>query len=206
MPLVKCPECQKDVSTEALACPQCAYPFPGKNGGKKGLASTILQSCPDCERPVSKHAKSCPHCGVELLQSQKQLVAAASTVEETWLCTHCGTPYTRKVQRDKPGKSSSVSVASGEHFSEVPDELKPQLNHQGHDHSTVGGRHPSPLWQDSNFPKEPPQSRYPRKNRKSLLLGVIIVLILTISVAFGALWHWKGLNPLDLLAVIQNWT
>ncbi len=206
MPLVKCPECQKDVSTEALACPQCAYPFPGKNGGTKGQPSPLIQSCPDCERPVSKHAKSCPHCGVELLQNQKQLVAAANTVEETWLCTHCGTPYTRRVHSNKPEKHSSVSGVPHDSFSEVPEELKPQLNHQGYNLSTPGGRHPSPLWQDSNFPNDTPQPRFPRGNRKPLILGIIIVLLLTISAAFGALWHWKGLNPLDLLAVIQNWT
>ena len=24
-----------------------------------------------------------------------------TTIEETWLCTHCGTPYTRKVRQEK---------------------------------------------------------------------------------------------------------
>ena len=101
MALVSCPECQKEVSTHALACPQCALPFPGKQARGVGQAGTKLHACPDCGCPVSKQAQTCPHCGVTLEGEQRSLPTNRNFVEETWLCTHCGTPYTRKVRQEK---------------------------------------------------------------------------------------------------------
>ena len=105
MALVSCPECQKEVSTHALACPQCALPFPGKQARGVGQAGTKLYSCPDCGCLVSKQAQTCPHCGVTLEGEQgegeqRPLTIKPNFVEETWLCTHCGTPYTRKVRQE----------------------------------------------------------------------------------------------------------
>ena len=105
MALVPCPECQKEVSTHALACPQCALPFPGKQARGVGQAGTKLHSCPDCGCPVSKQAQTCPHCGVTLHGQQgegeqRPIPTKPNFVEETWLCTHCGTPYTRKVRQE----------------------------------------------------------------------------------------------------------
>ena len=101
MALISCPECQKEVSTHALACPQCALPFPGKQAPGVGQAGTKLHACPDCGCPVSKQAQTCPHCGVTLEGEQISLPTNRNFVEETWLCTHCGTPYTRKVRQEK---------------------------------------------------------------------------------------------------------
>jgi hypothetical protein len=101
MALVSCPECQKEVSTHALACPQCALPFPGKQARGVGQAGPKLHACPDCGCSVSKRAQTCPHCGVTLMGEQPQPTANGNTIEETWLCTHCGTPYTRKVRQKK---------------------------------------------------------------------------------------------------------
>jgi ribosomal protein L37E len=105
MALVSCPECQKEVSTHALACPQCALPFPGKQARGVGQAGTKLHACHDCGFPVSKQAQTCPHCGVTLEgeqreREQRSLTIKPNFVEETWLCTHCGTPYTRKVRQE----------------------------------------------------------------------------------------------------------
>jgi hypothetical protein len=105
MALVSCPECQKEVSTHALACPQCALPFPGKQARGVGQAGTKLHACHDCGFSVSKQAKTCPHCGVTLEGEQREgeqrpLTIKPNFVEETWLCTHCGTPYTRKVRQE----------------------------------------------------------------------------------------------------------
>ena len=105
MALVPCPECQKEVSTHALACPQCALPFPGKQARGVGQAGTKLHACHDCGFPVSKQAQTCPHCGVKLEGEQREgeqrtLPTNQNFVEETWLCTHCGTPYTRKVRQE----------------------------------------------------------------------------------------------------------
>ena len=203
MALVHCPECQKEVSTEALACPQCAYPFPGKKNGLNVRQSENIQSCHDCGRVVSKHAKACPHCGLEIPQ-QTSLTGEAST-EETWLCTHCGTPYTRKVRHSGPHLSPSGPVPE-DPFQEVPEDFKPSLPDQSKVNFNSRGRNSLPLWQDAYSVKDPAPPRYPRSNRKSLLVGGGIVLLVALSAAFGALWHLKGINPLDLLALIQNWT
>jgi hypothetical protein len=106
MALVPCPECQKEVSTHALACPQCALPFPGKQARGVGQSGTKLHACHDCGFQVSKQAQTCPHCGVKLEGEQREgeqrpLPTNQNFVEETWLCTHCGTPYTRKVRQEK---------------------------------------------------------------------------------------------------------
>ena len=110
MALVSCPECQKEVSTHALACPQCAFPFPGKQARGVGQTATKLYACPDCGCPVSKQAQTCPHCGVTLEREQKSLPTNRHFVEETWLCTHCGTPYTRKVRQEKEVVTDSQVV------------------------------------------------------------------------------------------------
>ena len=39
MALVKCPECSRQVSDQATACPQCAYPIAG--GATAGRVQTI---------------------------------------------------------------------------------------------------------------------------------------------------------------------
>ncbi|MGE0474431.1 MAG: zinc ribbon domain-containing protein, partial [Nitrospirales bacterium] len=92
MALVPCPECQKAVSTEALACPQCAYPYPGKKPTQMETVPSKLNACPDCGSPVSKQAHACPHCGVSLLQERNgsSLGLEEGAIEETWLCPHCG--------------------------------------------------------------------------------------------------------------------
>ena len=35
MALIKCPECNNDVSTEAISCPHCGYPIAKKLSEKK---------------------------------------------------------------------------------------------------------------------------------------------------------------------------
>jgi len=110
MALVSCPECQKEVSTHALACPQCALPFPGKQARGVGQAGTKLHACPDCGCAVSKQAQTCPHCGVTLIGEQTHQTTNGNAIEETWLCTHCGTPYTRKVRQEKELETDHQAV------------------------------------------------------------------------------------------------
>lgn len=49
MPLVACPDCGKQVSTEAIACPGCGRPVR-LQGVWSGAPTTVLSSSP--ERPV----------------------------------------------------------------------------------------------------------------------------------------------------------
>ena len=140
MALVPCPECQKQVSTHALACPQCALPFPGKQTRGVGQAGTKLYSCPDCGCPVSKQAQTCPHCGVTLEAEQREgeqregeqrpLTIKPTFVEETWLCTHCGTPYTRKVRQENGLVSDHQVVVPSSKAGDSVDRLLEPVPHQ----------------------------------------------------------------------------
>src|SRR5262245_58849783 len=49
MALVNCPDCGKQVSTEAIACPGCGRPVKAQ-GGWSGAPTTVVASSPD--RPV----------------------------------------------------------------------------------------------------------------------------------------------------------
>jgi hypothetical protein len=50
VPLIKCPDCGKDVSDLAPVCPKCGRPMP-------------LINCPDCQTAISELAPACPSCG-----------------------------------------------------------------------------------------------------------------------------------------------
>lgn len=178
MSLVSCPECQKEVSTRALACPQCAFPFPGKQNGTNGQNKLKLCACPDCGCPVSRQAQTCPHCGLRLKGEEESSPVNGHALEETWLCTHCGTPYTKKVA--KPKESGQVSQAG----------MAPP-------------RPRSPLWQASTLPakvdKEVVVPRYRRSKKRPIIVGFIIFVLVAASIAVGAIWKFQGLNPLEAL-------
>ncbi len=47
MALIKCPECEKDVSTEAVTCPHCGYPLKkDETNEPKYEQKTIKLFCP----------------------------------------------------------------------------------------------------------------------------------------------------------------
>ena len=43
MALIKCPECSKDVSTSASACPHCGYPLKNVNHYPPNRASRLIE-------------------------------------------------------------------------------------------------------------------------------------------------------------------
>jgi hypothetical protein len=199
--LVSCPECQKEVSTHALACPQCAFPFPGKQAGAVGQSGTKLHACPDCGCPVSKQAQACPHCGVPLGE-HSSLPTNGNAVEETWLCPHCGTPYTRKVHREENvAPNPQVLSDWSDSNNNVEGSLIPHKNNQ--EGTQASPRRRSPLWQDSaiatKVDKDSVSTRYPRSRRKSILLGLLVFILIVVSVVSGALWQLQGINPLEIL-------
>lgn len=65
MALINCPECNKQVSNKAIACPNCAYPitFPSSSPPASTSANqrNKLRNCPDCVSGEIK--KSCNFCG-----------------------------------------------------------------------------------------------------------------------------------------------
>ncbi len=204
MALVPCPECHQEVSTRALACPRCAFPFPGEHGLSEDLRSQKLHSCHDCGFLISKQARSCPHCGVATREEQTPRATNGDTIEETWLCPHCGTSYTRNVSRNEEksavGHQVPISIAD-ERTMEVSPKLTP-------DQVKVVDipepqRKQSPLWQDSSFPTKKDydlvSNRYPRNRKKHLMVGFIIAVLVVASIALGALWQLQGINPLEAL-------
>jgi hypothetical protein len=58
MPLTKCPECNKDVSTQAASCPHCGYPLTGVQDKATPLASATLAQAPNSKPEKAKQPKS----------------------------------------------------------------------------------------------------------------------------------------------------
>ncbi len=178
MALVACPECQKEVSTHALSCPECAFPFPGNQASTVGQSGSKLKTCSDCGCPVSRQAQSCPHCGLQLMEKKGDIAINGTGVEETWLCTHCGTPYSKKVSNGKELGRSFDGIYR------TP-------------------RRRSQLWEDpfrqTNSEEIIAPIRYPRSRKKSIFLGLLFLLVITASVFGAAAWHLQGLNPLEAL-------
>jgi hypothetical protein len=169
-------------------------------------------------------------------------------VEETWLCTHCGTPYTRKVRQEKelvtdhqavvptgnmgrsverllepvlhqeavvptsntgcsaerllepiPHQETVVPTSNTEHSVERLLESGP--NQVKRKNVSASPRRRSQLWQDSSFGEEIESllPRHPRSRKKSILLGLLIIILIAASVVSGALWQLQGINPLEIL-------
>lgn len=202
MALVLCPECQKEVSAQALACPQCAFPYPGRRGLWEDSRSHKLRSCPDCGLPVSKQAESCPHCGVTKLDEQLPQATNGNLIEETWLCPHCETPYTRKVKLQEDATIASQEAApilpSDNELQNSERALEPD-NNLADIESLLPLRSRSPLWQEPSTKKDVSSPRYPRSRKKNLIVGIIVFVLVTASIALGALWQLQGINPLEVL-------
>src|SRR5262249_39082991 len=62
MPLINCPECGRQISTAADACPQCGYPT------RPGAGSLVGPRCYDCAAPATTRCQSCGalSCAVHL--------------------------------------------------------------------------------------------------------------------------------------------
>jgi RNA polymerase subunit RPABC4/transcription elongation factor Spt4 len=219
MALVPCPECQTEVSTEALACPRCAFPYPGRKSLNLDRSLSRLHTCPDCGNPVSKQAHVCPHCGVALIGEQNgnplnHGEQGEGQVEETWLCPHCGTPYTRKVRRSGGmGLEESAEIRGGGAGQDVasPPSRKVESAKNVECESLVVITEPSTnplakrrpaLWQDNARPKEIESAapKYPRNKKKSIFFALVLIILVVAAGGFGALWQLQGTNPFEILA------
>ena len=59
MALIKCSECNKEISSSAKVCPHCGY----KNDNK---------TCPECGAVVKSSDNACPECGFPLQKRNAQ--------------------------------------------------------------------------------------------------------------------------------------
>lgn len=62
MALIKCPECNNDVSDKAKGCPHCGYELPQQEPKGQGYY------CPKC-LDVSNHKCICTYCKTEMRES-----------------------------------------------------------------------------------------------------------------------------------------
>lgn len=202
MALVPCPECHKEVSTEAWACPQCAFPFPGKKVSQEDRPVARLNTCPQCDGPVSQHAQICPHCGVSLIGGHAHQRNSGEAIQETCLCPHCGSFHTRKVPQTV---KASAGIKDATPSGTTVNPLKTTGIRDSHadtyrnDPAFQESRRRPPLWQNPSVLKEVSSPRYRRSNKNSLVVGLILLVIVAMSVAFGAIWQLKGLNLLEAL-------
>ncbi len=60
MALIKCPECGKQISDQAEACPKCGCPIEPKT------------YCPECKKEISTDDKACSHCGYPLIDEEPE--------------------------------------------------------------------------------------------------------------------------------------
>jgi len=208
MALVPCPECHKEVSTEARACPQCAFPFPGKNLSQEGCPAVRLNTCPKCESPISQHAQACPHCGVSFMGGQGPQGTNEESIQETLRCPHCGESYihTRKVDQtvkaNTGSKGTTPSVITGNPLANTGvRDVSADIYQK--DLSIQHSRRRPPLWQYPSVLQEVSSPRYPRSTKKSIIVGVILLVIVALSVVVGAMWQLKGLNPLEALVSLR---
>ena len=74
MSLIKCPECNKEISDKAKCCPNCGYEFPKQEKIRQGVY------CPKClESRFRLHEyEKCPLCQIEMINSIQ------GTFDEVW--------------------------------------------------------------------------------------------------------------------------
>lgn len=98
MALIKCPECGREVSDKATACPHCGFNIANLNHCEEcnAIISESEASCPECGCPTP-WSRKCPECGNYVLPT-----------EET--CPECGFDMVSHFGRvntvisDKPAK------------------------------------------------------------------------------------------------------
>lgn len=64
MSLIKCPECNKEISDKAKNCPNCGYELPKKEQMFQGVY------CPSClESGIKTNIDMCPYCHIRFIDS-----------------------------------------------------------------------------------------------------------------------------------------
>ena len=91
MALIKCPECNKEISDKATTCPNCGFPVQEINKPKFSL--TGMNICPKCGTTEGKFfdwgnyvAGKCPDCNTEMIDCHTSTEEYKSmNADEQWL-------------------------------------------------------------------------------------------------------------------------
>ncbi len=77
MSLIKCPECDKEISDKAKVCPMCGYPIREEIDklSSKPASATGMNICPKCGNFMIAKEK-CPDCGTNMID--------CNCTEEKW--------------------------------------------------------------------------------------------------------------------------
>lgn len=123
MSLITCPECNKQISEYAEACPNCGYPIKNIKV-KHDIPESIL--CPICGRKNVKESLSnsnmhCKVCGADLsnldkLKDQIKQNQQQSTQQNPPKCPTCGSTNIEKIS---VGKKIGGSMLFGLFSSDV---------------------------------------------------------------------------------------
>ena len=205
MALISCPECQREVSTEAIACPQCALPHPGRKDQRIAQNIGALRTCRDCNNPVSPKAQSCPRCGSPNdAREEDQELSITQNGEETWLCPHCSMPYTR---RGKTRKTSGLDAKGPIEATDLEDSNPSRMMNNvsrvdggksfEQSLSTSRIRKKSPLWKEVGADWEDMHRHSPPQKRWGLIVLILVMILL--SVAGWTVWEFKDLDNLEAL-------
>jgi hypothetical protein len=111
MALVNCPECNKQISDKANACPNCGYPIqsisdnikPVSEPPAEELSTPTVSPCPSCGKQLSSAAEYCNFCdnhnpsfkvsAFNWLQKDKTVCRQCASILENndcLKCEHCG--------------------------------------------------------------------------------------------------------------------
>jgi RNA polymerase subunit RPABC4/transcription elongation factor Spt4 len=204
MALIHCPECQKEVSSVALACPQCAFPHPGRKGTENGHYEKALRTCPDCKRIISRQIEMCPHCGAPASGAEeKPEPLAMAEGEETLMCPHCGVSFTRGPKARKPVEEVDSLLPIDEKVLAAQSRIGLEFEEAGADDELTGdpsfpvGKRKKPLWGEKNesFRESPRHSR-PKNSWNTYLLVLLVILLL---VTGWAIWELRDMSGLEAL-------
>ena len=203
MALIHCPECQKEVSSVALACPQCAYPYPGRAESGNGHSDKALRTCPDCKRLISRQIQLCPHCGAPAHETEgKREITAPEEDEEILLCPHCGVGFTRPQKPRKPVEGFDSLLLQEEKTLNPDSELDERFDETEANEELAGDPLPSvrkkkPLWGETKeSSRERPRHSKPKKGWNMYLFIALVVLLLFAGWAF---WELRGVSGLEAL-------
>lgn len=153
--MIKCPECGKDVSSKAEACPQCGYPI-----------ASHIKTCPECGNDVTSESDFCPQCGYPIASPAKGSEGPKDApIDEAQGQDDSSAKEATEANKDIAGvKDENVQVGSNEVSIGLVDETDTSSHDKKDNNSDTGTVNP---WM-----------------KKARVIGIIVVIALAIFCIF----------------------